>query len=81
MLLRFSAALKEHYFQRKKLYFYLERAIHNLFPQCVFYTIIQFSSVAQSCPTLCDPITFFYMCTYILTHMHLVRNTHMKNLA
>ena len=65
MLLRFSAVLKENYFQRKELYFCLEREIHNLFSQCAFYTII----------------TFSYMCAHTLTQVHLIRNTHIKNLV
>ena len=65
MLLRFSAVLQENYFQRKELYFCLEREIHNLFSQCAFYTII----------------TFSYMCAHTLTQVHLIRNTHIKNLV
>lgn len=48
MLLRFSGVLKENHFQRKVLYFYSKKEIHNLFSKYVFYTIT----------------TFFYICIH-----------------
>lgn len=64
-LLRFSGVLKENHCQGKMLYFYLKKEIHNRFPKFVSYTII----------------TFSYMCVHTLTQVHLIINTHIKNLG
>ena len=53
-----------------------------LFEQCLTYDSIQFSSVTQSCPTLCDPMNrimpgipvHHHLPEFTQTHVHRVRD-------
>lgn len=64
MLLRFSGVLKENHFQRKVLYFYSKKEIHNLFSKSVLYTYHNY--------------ILLHMYTHLLTQMHSIINIHIK---